>query len=131
MINNTVLVGRLTKKPQLKHTNSNIAFSRFTVAVNRPFKDNQSGEYETDFISCIAWRKQAENLCRFTDKGKMVGVTGRIQTGSYDKDGRTIYTTDIVADSIQFLEPKDKQPTPEPKPTREPTIDVKEDNLPF
>lgn len=105
MINRTVLVGRLTKDPELRYTPNGIASCRFTVAVNRTFK-GQDGEQEADFISCVAWRKQAENLANFQRKGNLIGVEGRIQTGSYEgQDGKRVYTTDVVADSIQFLEP--------------------------
>lgn len=106
MINNVVLVGRLTRDPELKFTPSGIATTKFTVAVNRAFS-NQQGEREADFINCIAWRKQAENLANFMRKGSLIGVEGRIQTGSYEgQDGKRVYTTDVVADSIQFLEPR-------------------------
>lgn len=106
MINRTVLVGRLTKDPELRYTPNGIASCRFTVAVNRTFK-GQDGEQEADFISCVAWRKQAENLANFQRKGNLIGVEGRIQTGSYEgQNGQRIYTTDVVADSIQFLEHK-------------------------
>ncbi|MFJ7950360.1 single-stranded DNA-binding protein [Lysinibacillus sp. NPDC096418] len=106
MINRVVLVGRLTKDPELKYTPNGIASCRFTVAVNRTFK-GQNNEQEADFISCVAWRKQAENLANFMKKGSLVGLEGRIQTGSYEgQDGKRIYTTDVVADSVQFLEPK-------------------------
>ncbi len=106
MINRTVLVGRLTKDPELRYTSGNIAFSRFTLAVNRTFT-GPTGEREADFIQCIVWRKQAENLARFVKKGSLLGIEGRIQTGSYDdKEGNRKYTTDVVCDSVQFLEPK-------------------------
>lgn len=108
MINQTVLVGRLTRDPELKRTQSNISYVRFTLAVNRSFKD-ESGETQADFISCIAWRAQAENLARFMKQGSQIGLVGRIQTGSYESDKGTIYTTDVVADNIQFLESKPKQ----------------------
>jgi single-strand DNA-binding protein len=108
MINQTVLVGRLTRDPELKRTQSNISYVRFTLAVNRSFKD-ESGETQADFISCIAWRAQAENLARFMKQGSLIGLVGRIQTGSYESDKGTIYTTDIVADNIQFLESKPRQ----------------------
>jgi single-strand DNA-binding protein len=106
MINRVVLVGRLTKDPELRYTPSGLAVVRFTVAVNRQFS-NQSGEKEADFINCVAWRKQAENLANFQRKGNLVGVEGRIQTGSYEgQDGKRVYTTEVVADTIQFLEPR-------------------------
>ena len=102
-MNRVELVGRLTAKPELRYTGSNVPFARFTVAVNRTFS-GANGERETDFINCITWRKQAENLCQYQDKGSLISVEGRIQTGSYDaQDGSKRYTTDVVADSIQFL----------------------------
>lgn len=104
MINRVVLVGRLTKDPELRYTPNGIASTRFTLAVNRTFT-NQQGEKEADFIQCQAWRKQAENLANYMKKGNMVGIEGRIQTGSYEgQDGKRVYTTDVVCDSIQFLE---------------------------
>ncbi len=104
MINRVVIVGRLTKDPELRYTPSGVPMTRFTVAVNRAFS-NQQGEREADFIGCIAWRKQAENLANFMKKGSLIGVEGRIQTGSFEgQDGKRVYTTDVVADSVQFLE---------------------------
>src|SRR5699024_1669475 len=105
MINRTVLVGRLTKDPELKYTQSGVAVARFTLAVNRNFK-NAQGQQEADFIPIQVWRKQAENVSNFLNKGSLVGVEGRIQTGSYEKDGQRVFTTDVVADSVQFLESK-------------------------
>ncbi|RHW36121.1 single-stranded DNA-binding protein [Lysinibacillus yapensis] len=106
MINRVVLVGRLTKDPELRYTPSGVPMTRFTVAVNRTFS-NQQGEREADFIGCVAWRKQAENLANFMKKGSLIGVEGRIQTGSFEgQDGKRVYTTDVVADSVQFLEPR-------------------------
>ena len=105
-MNRVMLIGRLTAKPELRYTGSNVQDSRFTVAVNRTFSNN-NGEREADFINCVIWRKQAENVCNYLDKGSLVSVEGRIQTGSYDdKDGNKRYTTDVVADSVQFLESK-------------------------
>lgn len=106
MINNVVLVGRLTKDIDLRYTQTGIAVARFTLAVNRAFS-NQQGEKEADFVSCIVWRKQAENLANYMRKGNQIGVAGRIRTSSYDdKDGKRVYTTEVVADAIQFLEAK-------------------------
>ena len=110
MINRVVLVGRLTRDPELRYTTNNIANLRFTVAVNRQFT-NQNGERQADFINCVAWRAQAENMARFLKKGSLVGVEGRIETGSYQgQDGQMRYTTDVIADSVQFLEPRNAQP---------------------
>ncbi|MGX7087600.1 single-stranded DNA-binding protein [Gemelliphila palaticanis] len=104
MINNVVLVGRLTKDPELRHSSSNIPMVYFTIAVNRTFAD-QSGNRQADFISCTVFRKQAENMARFLSKGSLIGVQGRIQTRSYQgKDGNMVYATDVVADNIQYLE---------------------------
>lgn len=106
MINRVVLVGRLTKDPDLRYTPSGVAVARFTLAVNRTFTNSQ-GEKEADFINCTVWRKQAENAANYLKKGHLAGVEGRIQTGSYEgQDGKRIYTTEVVADSVQFLEPK-------------------------
>lgn len=105
-MNRVMLIGRLTGKPELRYTGSNLPYARFSLAVNRNFS-NAQGQRETDFINIVVWRKQAENVCNFLDKGSLVSVEGRIQTGSYDdKDGNKRYTTDIVADSVQFLESK-------------------------
>ncbi len=107
-MNRVCLVGRLTTKPELRYTNSNLPFSRFSIAVNRTFSNSQ-GQREADFINIVVWRKQAENVCNFLDKGSLVSVEGRIQTGSYDgQDGNRRYTFEVVADSVQFLESKAK-----------------------
>lgn len=107
MINNTTLVGRLTKNPELKYTGSNIAVVSFSLAVERSFK-NAQGEYETDFITCVAWRQSAEALASFAVKGSLIGITGSIQTRNYQNNaGQTIYVTEVVADNFQTLEPKD------------------------
>lgn len=105
MINRVILVGRITKDPELKVTQSNISFVRFTLAVNRQFAD-QSGERQADFIQCIVWRKQADNLAQYIRKGALLGVEGRIQTSTYETDNGTRYSTDVVCDSVQFLESK-------------------------
>ena len=105
-MNRVCLVGRLTAKPELRYTNSNLPVTRFSLAVNRTFSNN-NGQRETDFINIVVWRKQAENVCNFLDKGSLVSVEGRIQTGSYDgQDGQKRYTFEVVADSVQFLESK-------------------------
>jgi|SRR5690625_2876012 len=104
MINRVVLVGRLTRDPDLRYTSSGIAVANFTIAVNRPFS-NQQGEREADFINCVIWRKPAENLANYMSKGSLIGVDGRIQSRSYDgQDGKRVYVTEVVADSVQFLE---------------------------
>lgn len=104
MINNVVLVGRMTRDAELRYTPSNQAVATFTLAVNRNFK-NQNGEREADFINCVIWRQQAENLANWAKKGALVGVTGRIQTRNYDnQQGQRVYVTEVIADSFQILE---------------------------
>ena len=106
MMNKVMLIGRLTRDPDLRYTPSNIATVTFSIAVNRPFT-NQNGVREADFINIIAWRKQAENVKKYITKGSLVAVEGRIQTRNYDdKDGKKVYVTEVVADNVQFLEPK-------------------------
>ncbi|KAA9014588.1 single-stranded DNA-binding protein [Niallia endozanthoxylica] len=106
MINRVILVGRLTKDPELRYTPSGVAVATFTLAVNRTFS-NQQGEREADFINCVVWRKQAENVANFLKKGSLAGVDGRIQTRNYEgQDGKRVYVTEIVAEGVQFLEPK-------------------------
>lgn len=106
MINRVVLVGRLTKDPELRYTANGIAVATFTLAVNRPFS-NQQGEREADFINIVVWRKQAENVANFLNKGSLAGVDGRMQTRNYENnEGRRVYVTEVVGDSVQFLEPK-------------------------
>jgi single-strand DNA-binding protein len=106
MMNRVVLVGRLTKDPELKYTPNGVAVCNFTLAVNRPFK-NANGDNEADFIPCQVWRKPAENTANFLSKGSLAGVDGRIQVRNFEgQDGKRVYMTEIVADSVQFLEPK-------------------------
>ena len=104
MINNVVLVGRMTRDAELRYTPSNQAVATFTLAVNRNFK-NQNGEREADFINCVIWRQQAENLVNWAKKGTLVGVTGRIQTRNYEnQQGQRVYVTEVIADNFQILE---------------------------
>lgn len=104
MINNVVLVGRLTKDPDLRYTASGNAVSTFTLAVNRNFT-NQSGNREADFINCVIWRKSAETLANYAKKGTLLGVTGRIQTRNYEnQQGQRVYITEVVAENFQLLE---------------------------
>ncbi|MCM3570722.1 single-stranded DNA-binding protein [Neobacillus mesonae] len=106
MINRVVLVGRLTKDPELRYTPNGIAVATFSLAVNRPFS-NQQGEREADFINCVVWRKQAENVANYLKKGNLAGVDGRVQTRNYEgQDGRRVYVTEVLAEGVQFLEPK-------------------------
>lgn len=104
MLNNVSLVGRLTKNAELKYTPSNQAVATFTLAVNRQFK-NQNGEREADFINCVIWRQQAENLANWAKKGALIGIIGRIQTRNYEnQQGQRVYVTEVVAEQFQLLE---------------------------
>ena len=105
-MNKVVLLGRLTAKPELRYTPSNVAFLRFTVAVNRPFA-NKDGNRDADFINVVCWRNQAEAIAKYFDKGNLISLEGRIQTGSYDdKDGNKRFTTDVALDNFEFVESK-------------------------
>lgn len=139
-MNKTILIGRLTKDPELKYTTSNTSYVQFTVAVNRPFT-NQAGEREADFIPCIVWREQAENLAKYQTKGNQVAVEGRIEVRSYDdKDGTKRYSTQVVCDTVQYLDSKKETQTIVEKPRVQdinpfkdaPKIEkIGDDSLPF
>jgi single-strand DNA-binding protein len=144
MMNRVVLVGRMTKDPELKYTPNGVAVCTFTLAVNRPFKTN--GETEADFINCVVWRKPAENVANFLKKGSLAGVDGRIQTRNYEgQDGKRVYVTEVQAESVQFLEPKQGGAAPNTNKeirkqsgrlTDDPfagngQIDISDDDLPF
>lgn len=104
MINRSVLVGRLTRDPELRYTSGGAAVASFTLAVNRSFT-NQNGEREADFINCVIWRKAAENFANFTHKGSLVGIDGRIQTRNYEnQQGQRVYVTEVVVDNFSLLE---------------------------
>lgn len=104
MINDVVLVGRLTKDVDLRYTLNGTAYASFTVAVDRRYK-NQNSERETDFINCVMWNKAAENLANYTKKGSLIGVVGRIQTRNYENEqGQRVYVTEVLAERFSFLE---------------------------
>ena len=104
MINNVVVVGRLTRAVDLRYTSNGTAYASFTLATDRDFK-NQNGERETDFINCVMWRKPAENLANYTKKGSLIGVEGRIQTRNYENEqGKRVYVTEVLAERFHFLE---------------------------
>ena len=148
MINRVVLVGRITRDPETQQTNTGIPYVRFTIAVNRPFKD-QNGERPADFINCVAWRNQAEFLQRFVKKGNQLAVEGRIQTNSYqDANGNNRQAFDILVESVSNLEPASKNDGYQPQPpfgngfqpvsqpvsqpeTNHQEFEVSEDDLPF
>ena len=106
MINRTILVGRLTRDPELRYTQGGTAVASFTLAVNRQFTNSQ-GEREADFINCVIWKKAAENFTNFTHKGSLVGIDGRLQTRNYEnKQGQRVYVTEVVAENFSLLESK-------------------------
>ena len=133
-MNKVVLIGRLTKDPELRYTSSNVPAASFTLAVNRNFQ-NQNGVREADFINIVMWRKQAETVKKYLTKGSLISIEGRIQTRNYDgADGKKVYVTEILASNISFLDSKgtsqpsfDLPPLPEETPTTnvndEPYID--------
>ena len=124
-MNKALLVGRITTKPELRTTNSGIPYTRFSVAINRPFSNN--GERNTDFINILVWRKQAENVCNFLDKGSQVAIEGRIQTGNYtDKDGNNRNSFEVVADNVQFLDSKSQRNSDVSMPSND-GIDISND----
>nr|DAE97130.1 MAG TPA: Single strand binding protein [Caudoviricetes sp.] len=142
MINQTTLVGRLTNDVNLRYTPSNVAVATFTLAVNRTFK-NENGEREADFINCVMWRQQAENLANWAKKGALIGITGRIQTRSYDnQQGQRVYVTEVVAETFQLLESKGQQGNQQGQRGQEQQqapdfsrqgapMDISDDDLPF
>lgn len=146
MINRVVLVGRLTKDPEFRTTPSGVNVANFTLAVNRTFTNSQ-GEREADFINVVVFRKQAENVNNYLSKGQLAGVDGRMQSRSYEnQEGKRVYVTEVVADSVQFLEPKSQsnnqsqQQKGQAKPQQQPAqdnpfanggADISEDSLPF
>ncbi len=104
-MNKVVLLGRLTADPELRQTQSGIASCRFTVACNRKYKNESTGEYDADFITCVAWRQTAEFISRYFTKGKMIALEGSLRTGSYqdrNHDDVTHYTTDVYVDNVEF-----------------------------
>ncbi len=129
-MNNVCLIGRLTRDPELRTTASGISNCKFSIAVDgRP---NSDGEPHTDFINIVVWRNLADNIAKYCKKGSMVGVTGRIQTGSYeDQDGNTRYTTDVVAENIRFLTSKKGDSSNTQTSIEADEIILSDDDLPF
>lgn len=134
-MNSVVLIGRLTRDPELKYTggSNQMAVATFTLAIDRPTK--AGGEKKTDFPRITVFGRQAENCEKYTCKGRLVGVQGRIQTGSYtNKEGATVYTTDVVADRVEFLEFKNKTAQNSNEPPQYPPegfTAVTDDDIPF
>ena len=140
MINSVILIGRLTKDIEVRYTQSEKAVGNFTLAINRRFK-NQNGEYETDFIDCVVFGKQAETMAQYTKKGDLIGVEGSIQKRAYeDKEGNKRYITEIMVEKITFLQTnKKEEPKVENNPYKDMSVKVEasqqfeitDDDLPF
>ncbi|EGQ4484046.1 single-stranded DNA-binding protein [Staphylococcus pseudintermedius] len=140
MINRVVLVGRLTKDPDFRTTPSGVSVATFTLAVNRTFT-NAQGEREADFINCVVFRKQAENVKKYLSKGSLAGVDGRLQSRSYEnQEGRRVFVTEVVCDSVQFLETKNNNQSQQqgqapardnPFANANGPIDIDDEDLPF
>ena len=105
-MNKAILIGRLTRDPELRYTSSNRAVCQFTIAIDRPFTSNATGQREADFINVVVWDKTAENVGKYMSKGRLIAVEGRIQTRNYEKEGKKVYVTEVVATNVQFLESK-------------------------
>ena len=151
MINRVVLVGRLTKEIELKKTSSDKSFCRFNVACNRRVKSKQEGAADADFINCIAWNQPAEFLAKYATKGAIVGVEGRITTGSYEGKNGRVYTTEVTAESVRLIGSNgsrqttstdtNKTFTPSAEPSfandtqddfsNTPSLEISDDDLPF
>lgn len=149
MINRVVLVGRLTKDIELRKTQSNISYTRFTLACDRPM--SQNGQQGADFITCVAWRQSADFLANYASKGRVVGIDGRITTGSYEGQNGRVYTTEVTCDSVRLLD-NNRERTQSQAPTNQtftpsqsyaqqnsfdddfsntPSLDISSDDLPF
>jgi single-strand DNA-binding protein len=148
MINRVILVGRLTRDPQLRKTQSNMSVASFSLAVDRRRNRNDNGNgQDADFINCVAWNQTAELLCQYMHKGSQIGVEGRIQTRNYDDPntpGKKVYVTEVVCDSITFLESKSSSesrssvnnntgyyPDDNYEEMVSPTLNISSDDLPF
>lgn len=111
-MNKAILIGRLTRDPELRYTSSNRAVCQFTVAIDRPFTNQASGQREADFINVVAWDRTGENVGKYMTKGRLIAVEGRIQTRNYDNnEGRRVYVTEVIASNVQFLESRNAATT--------------------
>jgi single-strand DNA-binding protein len=129
MINKAILVGRITRDPELRKTNTGLSTVSFTLACNRRFSNNQGGQ-DADFINCVAWRGAAEFMANYVKKGNQLGVEGRIQTRDYkDQTDRKVYVTEVVCESVQLLE--SKKDTQEPKEVARTNTQVVEEQAPY
>jgi single-strand DNA-binding protein len=126
------LVGRWSRDPELKALGDGKSVVNCNIAVTNTFKKNDDGSYGADFINVTVWNKQAENVAKYTKKGSQVAITGRIETGSYDKDGTTIYTTSVTATQVQFLDSKGSSDNRFPsEPPSNDEIPIDDGDIPF
>lgn len=145
-MNKSILIGRITKDPELRTTPNNRSVCQFTIAVNRTYT-NEEGKREADFINCVVWDKQAENLAMYQKKGNQIAVEGRIQTRNYDdNNGKKVYVTEVLVNNISYLDTKkddsnfnnleepqivEKQEEVDPYQAFGDSIEVNDDDLPF
>lgn len=129
-MNNVSLIGRFTRDPELRYTPSGTAVTNGNLAVTRNFK-NANGDYEADFINIVAWRKTAELIAKHFKKGDMIGINGRIQTKNYEKDGKKVYVTEVVAENITFIQNKKKDKASTEDPFEGEAIEIDDSDLPF
>lgn len=127
-MNKVSLVGRITKEPELKLTQNQTAYCNFTLAVDRKFKD-ANGQRQTDFINCIAWKQTATFICKYFHKGNRIGISGSIQTRSYEKDGNKTFITEVLAEEAEFVENTNTATASSPATQNEPVAPV--ENAPF
>jgi len=130
MLNRVILIGRLTKDPELKYTPSGVAVCTFTLAVDRPFM-NGNGDREADFIPIVTWRQLAETCANYTQKGKLVAVEGRLQVRSWDSENGRRYVTEVIADNVRFLDSNKQQNQQDPFEGEGQPIDINDRELPF
>jgi single-strand DNA-binding protein len=129
-MNKAILMGRLTKDVELKYSNGNVAFTSFTVAVNREFT-KEGEERQADFIICKAFGKTAEFVSKYFNKGRMINLVGRIQTGSYEKDGSKVFTTDVIVEKVYFCGDGSKSTNPEDVAPNQGFVPITNEELPF
>lgn len=142
MLNRVILIGRLTKDPELRYTPSGVAVTQFTLAVDRPFS-SQGSDKEADFIPVVTWRQLAETCANYLRKGRLTAVEGRIQVRNYEgNDGKRVYVTEVIADNVRFLESSrgeqssseqsySRGPAADPFPADSKPIEIGDDDLPF
>lgn len=128
MLNRVILIGRLTKNPELRYTPNGIGVATFTLAINRPYIKKE----EVDFINIVVWRTQAENVAKYLKKGSLCAVDGRIQTRNYENnEGKKVYVTEIVAENVRFLDSKKTEEDKYNQFNDDKPIDISDDDLPF